>query len=337
MKAEIHRLRAEVSRLKRLQFQGEHSTQSQNSRERRSHSLTSRPARLNDVQNAAGDLELRSPTTKDRHPSVSGLHHRRHPQEFVSLLKDSNQTGPKDALVSKHSDSSTDDQLESQEPEPTQQENEVIVCEASSFLSVVMDRAGWLAGLLVLQSLSSFIIQRNEILLEDHAVIIRFLTMLVGAGGNAGNQATVKGAFEWIIYRSRELLRLVFTHLLLFQITVIRGLAVGTIRADSFLNFWKEELKVGLAISGILAVAGCVRVAVFAVPWKETLAITCSLFSIVWISTVLGSLLPMGLKLLRIDPAHSSTTIQVIMDILGVTITVCKSNERFTSYLHSLT
>jgi hypothetical protein len=192
MKAEIHRLRTEVARLKRLQ--DEHSTQSQNSRERRSHSLTSRPARLNDVQNPTGDLELRSPTTKDRHPSVSGLHHRRHPHEFVSLLKDPNQTSPKDALVSKQSDSSADDQLESQEPTP--QENEIIVCEAPSFLSVVMDRAGWLAGLLVLQSLSSFIIQRNEILLEDHAVIIRFLTMLVGAGGNAGNQATVKGAFE---------------------------------------------------------------------------------------------------------------------------------------------
>lgn len=81
-----------------------------------------------------------------------------------------------------------------------------------SFGRMVMDRAGWLVGLLVLQSMSSFIIQRNEIMLQKHLVIVRyvffengftnifyslyagrFLTMLVGAGGNAGNQASVRG------------------------------------------------------------------------------------------------------------------------------------------------
>ena len=67
-----------------------------------------------------------------------------------------------------------------------------------SFIRIVQDRAGWLVGLLVLQSMSSFILARNEELLEEHMVIIRFLTMLVGAGGNAGNQASVRGKF----YRS---------------------------------------------------------------------------------------------------------------------------------------
>jgi len=60
-----------------------------------------------------------------------------------------------------------------------------------SFFSAVSDRAGWLVGLLILQSMSSFIISRNEKLLQQHLVIVRFLTMLVGAGGNAGNQASV--------------------------------------------------------------------------------------------------------------------------------------------------
>ena len=60
-----------------------------------------------------------------------------------------------------------------------------------SFFAAVSDRAGWLVGLLILQSMSSFIISRNEKLLQQHLVIVRFLTMLVGAGGNAGNQASV--------------------------------------------------------------------------------------------------------------------------------------------------
>ena len=33
---------------------------------------------------------------------------------------------------------------------------------------------------------------RDEALLQDHPTIIYFLTMLVGAGGNAGNQASVR-------------------------------------------------------------------------------------------------------------------------------------------------
>lgn len=61
------------------------------------------------------------------------------------------------------------------------------------FCRAIYDRGGWLVGLLVLQSMSSFIIKRNEGLLQQHGAIVQFLTMLVGAGGNAGNQASVGG------------------------------------------------------------------------------------------------------------------------------------------------
>lgn len=61
------------------------------------------------------------------------------------------------------------------------------------FLKVLLDRAGWLVGLLILQSCSSFILKNYEELLQSHLVLVQFLTMLVGAGGNAGNQASVRG------------------------------------------------------------------------------------------------------------------------------------------------
>mmetsp|Transcript_6706 Transcript_6706/g.11068 ORF Transcript_6706/g.11068 Transcript_6706/m.11068 type:complete len:477 (-) Transcript_6706:24-1454(-) len=166
------------------------------------------------------------------------------------------------------------------------------------FRRMILDRAGWLVGLLVLQSMSSFIIQRNEGLLQKHLVLVRFLTMLVGAGGNAGNQASVR---------------------------VIRGLAIGTIKSDAVRPFLLNELLVGLCLSVILGVAGCLRAAVFMTPFAETFAITASLFMIVMISVILGATLPLGMKMVGIDPAHSSTTIQVLMDILGVTITVSVS------------
>ena len=165
------------------------------------------------------------------------------------------------------------------------------------FYDDVKDRAGWLVGLLILQSLSSFIIKQNEELLEDHIIIVQFLTMLVGAGGNAGNQASVR---------------------------VIRGLATGVVTDRNAKDFLWKEMVMGLVLAMIIAVSGCLRAIVFAVPIPETLAITTSLWCIVFMSIAIGALLPLLMKYVGIDPAHSSTTIQVVMDILGVTITVSK-------------
>jgi hypothetical protein len=166
---------------------------------------------------------------------------------------------------------------------------------SSSFVYSVRDRAGWLIGLLILQSLSSFIIARNEQLLQRHLVIVRFLTMLVGAGGNAGNQTSVG---------------------------IIRGLATGTVHDGNISSRFQNEIAIGMALSGILGLAGAIRAAIFGTPFLETCAISASLMMIVFLSVVLGTLLPLLMKMVGIDPAHSSTTIQVIMDILGVTITV---------------
>ena len=93
--------------------------------------------------------------------------------------------------------------------------------------------------------------------------------------------------------------------------------------------FLLSEIAVGLCLSIILGISGWLRAAVFATPFLETVAITASLFMIVMISVVLGATLPLGMKLVGIDPAHSSTTIQVLMDILGVTITVVVSGLVF--------
>jgi hypothetical protein len=72
-------------------------------------------------------------------------------------------------------------------------EDSVLLEKDDPFLKVLSDRAGWLVGLLILQSCSSFILKHYEELLQSHLVLVQFLTMLVGAGGNAGNQASVRG------------------------------------------------------------------------------------------------------------------------------------------------
>lgn len=167
-----------------------------------------------------------------------------------------------------------------------------------SFQDALRDRAYWLVGLLALQSMSGFILARNEELLQTHPFIVYFLTMLVGAGGNAGNQASVR---------------------------VIRGIALGTLNERTQKQFLNRELKMAISLSAILAFAGFIRAYIFRTPFAETVAVTTALALIVFSSICLGAILPLILKYLKIDPAHSSTTIQVIMDILGVVLTVLVS------------
>lgn len=166
------------------------------------------------------------------------------------------------------------------------------------FMEQLKDRAGWLIGLLILQSCSSFIIQYNERFLQNHMIIVQFLTMLVGAGGNAGNQASVR---------------------------VIRSLAVGTLNKRTMSSFLRSEAKMALSLSILIGMTGFIRAAMFRTPPGETIAVTASVCAIVAISVAIGSTLPLGMRRVGIDPAHSSTSIQVVMDILGVLITVCVS------------
>lgn len=168
-----------------------------------------------------------------------------------------------------------------------------------TFKDQLKERGGWLIGLLVLQSCSSFIIEYNEIFLQNHMIIVQYLTMLVGAGGNAGNQAAVG---------------------------VIRSLAVGTLNSRTMRGFLIREGKMALSLSAFIGLTAFIRAALFRTPAGETIAVTASVCVIVAISVGIGSTLPLGMKKVGIDPAHSSTTIQVIMDILGVLITVCVSS-----------
>ena len=163
-----------------------------------------------------------------------------------------------------------------------------------TFKHALWERVGWLIGLLAFQSCSSFILA-NTTLIKVHPTIIYFLTMLVGAGGNAGNQSSVR---------------------------IIRGLAIGAVNDFNIRRVLVREVIMAFCISSMLGVAGFIRCLVsFQTTLPEKFAITTALVLITFISITLGALLPLLLKYIGIDPAHASTSIQVIMDITGVLIT----------------
>jgi cation transporter-like permease len=200
-----------------------------------------------------------------------------------------------------------------------------------SFGEALRDRAYWLVGLLALQSCSGFILSRNEVLLANHPVIIYFLTMLVGAGGNAGNQASVRGKSCFCIALVYPIQTCV-SHPVL---AVIRGLALGTLNERTQGQFLSRELKMAGALSGILSLAGFARAAVFRTPFAETIAVTSALMLIVFSSICLGAVLPLFLKKLGVDPAHSSTTIQVRHATHSSYTRLKSSNTVLASYCRS--
>lgn len=86
---------------------------------------------------------------------------------------------------------------------------------------------------------------------------------------------------------------------------------MGTLNEKTQKQFLLRELKMAGALSGILSFAGFARAIVFHTPFAETVAITSALILIVFSSICLGAVLPLLLKKIGVDPAHSSTSIQV--------------------------
>ncbi|KAH0478048.1 MAG: hypothetical protein KVP17_003071 [Porospora cf. gigantea B] len=155
-------------------------------------------------------------------------------------------------------------------------------------------RLGWLVGLLLFQSVSSFILRRFEGMIQHHTAVVLFLTMLVGAGGNAGGQSVVLG---------------------------VRGLALGNIVIGQNASlFVAEQISTAIFMGVALFIVALIRVMLFDHDLFEVLAIGVSMFLIVVIGVAIGSIMPIAFKRFGLDPAHASAAIQVIMDILGVTV-----------------
>lgn len=165
---------------------------------------------------------------------------------------------------------------------------------ATSTWQLVWQRGMWLIGLLILQSVSSMILSQYSFMLNQYTIIAVFLTMLIGTGGNAGNQSAT---------------------------LVIRGLTTKEITRRNARKVLLRELTVGVIMASILSIVAFTRVYFSCHNVLSSLAIVTSLFFIVITSMLLGSIIPLILERFDIDPAHSAAPfLSTLMDILGVLI-----------------
>ena len=157
------------------------------------------------------------------------------------------------------------------------------------------NRIVWLLVLMLAATIAGIIIDAFEEPLAAFPILIAFIPMLMGAGGNAGAQAST---------------------------IVIRGMSLGEINmSDIFKLIWKET-RIAIICSVILGSANFIRI-FFMYEQNYTLAwvVSLSLCITLVVSKTIGCTLPIAAKKLKMDPAvMAAPIITTIVDCTALIV-----------------
>lgn len=161
------------------------------------------------------------------------------------------------------------------------------------FHSLLYKRSSILIGLLLLQTFSSLIIQYYEAAIAGF--LSYFISMITSTGGNSSSQTSA---------------------------LVIQGMHSGEINEANMNKFLWREAKMAVMIAALLSTVSFLRVLITNPGhfWLN-IAVSTSLGIIVVVSVMLGSLIPVMLKRLNLDPALSAGPfLATLMDVFGLLI-----------------
>lgn len=165
----------------------------------------------------------------------------------------------------------------------------------TNIFTMARQRIGWLAVLMISDTISGNIIQGYEKVLAKSIILTAFIPMLMSSGGNVGSQSST---------------------------VVIRSLALGEISPKSAFKVIKKEFFIGIMVSIVLSVLNFIRLITLE-KTDPTIALIVSLtlvFTII-ISKLVGALLPLGAKIVKADPAVMATPlITTISDAVTLVI-----------------
>jgi len=170
------------------------------------------------------------------------------------------------------------------------------------FGEMLTKRAGWLTVLFFGELLTATAMGFFEHEISKAVVLALFIPLIISSGGNSGSQATT---------------------------LVIRAMALGEVRLRDWWRVVKRELVMGLALGTILGVLGLVRIVAwekafgsYGVHWLGIgITVAVSLLGVVLWGTVVGSMLPLLLQRLRLDPASASAPlVATLVDVTGLVI-----------------
>ena len=164
----------------------------------------------------------------------------------------------------------------------------------ASVYSMFKKRIGWLLVLFVAQAFTSVIMKSYEVVLGSFVSLAFFIPLLIDTGGNAGSQAAT---------------------------LVIRGMAVGEVNIKHAAKVFFKEMRVGLLLGAVMGVVTYGRALMMGESAALALTVTITIVSIILMAVLMGSILPMILKRLKLDPAVvSGPFITTFVDTLGLLI-----------------
>lgn len=170
--------------------------------------------------------------------------------------------------------------------------------------TMLRKRGVWLSVLFVGEMLTATAMGQFEHELEKAVMLALFVPLIISSGGNTGSQAAT---------------------------IIIRALAVGEMTPSNWWRVMKRELISGAVLGGWLGALGFLRIAIWQwLGWADYgakhwplvgLTVAISLVGVVLFGTVVGSMLPLLLRRLRLDPATSSAPfVATLVDVSGVLI-----------------
>jgi len=165
----------------------------------------------------------------------------------------------------------------------------------TSFFSFIKKRAGWLVILFFGEFFTQTALRYYEPIMNAVAGALLYVPLLISAGGNSGSQSST---------------------------LIIRGLAVGEVKMKDWWRVLLRELAMGIVLGTIIMVIAVGRVLMY--PDQHALfaaTVGLTVFFIVIAGCTVGSMLPLILKKVGVDPATSSTPfIASLVDTIGVII-----------------
>lgn len=165
----------------------------------------------------------------------------------------------------------------------------------TSVFTLAKNRIVWLLVLMISSTISGLILSNYERAFASIPMLVSFIPSIMNTGGNSGSQAST---------------------------LIIRGMATGEIELrDVFRAIWKE-IRVGLICGTILAVVNFARL-YFMYPDSLMISVivVISMFLAVVLGKMLGVILPMAAKAMRLDPAlMAAPLLTTILDSLSMVI-----------------
>jgi magnesium transporter len=171
------------------------------------------------------------------------------------------------------------------------------------FWKLIGKRAPWLIILFVGELLTASAMSFFEEEIKKVLVLNMLVPLIISSGGNSGSQAST---------------------------LVIQAMAKGEITIAEWMRIFRRELKTGLVLGGILGLVGFMRTYLWSYiqphlynvyTFKLALVTGVSVLGVVLWGTLAGSMLPILLKRLRLDPATSSAPfVATLVDVTGIII-----------------